>query len=122
MACVRIVHPDRQPCPVVLSGAARTAFGARKDLLLACVGHDLGTVHYLTLRPTAKEQEELAATPEAKEDAQPALPAATLAATPTSEAHGEGQNGEGAADTTGTATPAAQEKEQMEDAADAAGA
>jgi tRNA splicing endonuclease len=56
VACVRIVHPDRQPCPIVLAGAARTAFGARKDLLLACVDHDLQAVHYMTLTPEAKEQ------------------------------------------------------------------
>ena len=51
VACVRIIDPHRQPSPVLLAGAVRSAFGARKDLLLATVDDDLQTVHYLTLTP-----------------------------------------------------------------------
>ena len=114
---MRVVHPDRQPCPVILSGAARTAFGARKDLLLACVGHELGTVHYLTFRPTPKEQAELAALPEPKEEPHPGLAAAPLAGTPTPEAKEGSQNGEDAMDVAGGVSPAAQEEGRKEDAA-----
>lgn len=52
VACVRIIDPHMQPSPVMLAGAARSAFGARKDLLLATVDDDdLQAVHYLTLTP-----------------------------------------------------------------------
>ena len=51
VACVRVIDPHRQPSPVILAGAVRSAFGARKDLLLATFDEDLDAVHYLTLMP-----------------------------------------------------------------------
>ncbi len=48
-ACVRILQPGTPPDPILLAAAVRSAFGARKLLLLATVDDSTGVVDYMTL-------------------------------------------------------------------------
>ena len=49
-ACLRIIHSEVPPDPLLLAGFCRCANAARKDVILACWDEQSHTPHFMTIR------------------------------------------------------------------------